>query len=131
MPNAGLDTTRRIEVPPSAGVRRLLVTGVAVGVLIHRRCVADGVEVKRWVISAMRELFSEDKGMQFWPWIVEAAELPPWVESLLPAGMEMRLLAAQVDNSPKAHAFVDSDDKQDFKHFVWPQSCQGEGFGKA
>jgi hypothetical protein len=47
MPDAGLDTTRRIEVPPGAGVQRLLVPGVAVGVFVDRRCVADGVEVTR------------------------------------------------------------------------------------
>jgi len=47
MPNAGLDTTRRVEVPPGAGVLRLLVSGVAVGVFIDRRCVADRVEVTR------------------------------------------------------------------------------------
>jgi hypothetical protein len=45
MPNAGLDTTRRVAVPPGAGVLRLLVTGVVVGVFIDRRCVADRVEV--------------------------------------------------------------------------------------
>jgi hypothetical protein len=45
MPNAGLDTTRRVAVPSGAGVLRMLVTGVAVGVFIDRRCVADGVEV--------------------------------------------------------------------------------------
>jgi hypothetical protein len=45
MPNAGLDTMRRVAVPPGAGVLRLLGTGVAVGVFIDRRCVADGVEV--------------------------------------------------------------------------------------
>jgi hypothetical protein len=45
MPNAGLDTTRRVEVPLGDGVLRLLVTGVAVGVFIDHRCVADGVEV--------------------------------------------------------------------------------------
>jgi len=45
MPNAGLDTTRHIAVPPGAGVLRLLVTGVTVGVCIDRRCVADGVDV--------------------------------------------------------------------------------------
>ena len=45
MPNAGRDTTRCVEVPPGAGVLRLLVTGVAVGVFIDRRCVVDGVEV--------------------------------------------------------------------------------------
>jgi hypothetical protein len=47
MPNVGLDTTRRIEVPLGAGVLRLLVTCVAVGVIMDRRCVADGVEVTR------------------------------------------------------------------------------------
>jgi hypothetical protein len=47
MPNAGLDTTQRVAVPPGAGVPRLLVTGVVVGVFIDRRCVADGVEFTR------------------------------------------------------------------------------------
>jgi hypothetical protein len=47
MPNAGLDTMRRIEVPPGARVLRLLVTGIAVGVFIDRCCVADGVELTR------------------------------------------------------------------------------------
>ena len=51
MPDAGLDTTRRVEsvcvIPLGAGVLRLLVPGVAVGVIIDRRCVADGVEVTR------------------------------------------------------------------------------------
>jgi len=50
-PDAGLDTTRRVEsvckVPPGAGVLRLLVTSVAVGVFIDRRSVADGVEATR------------------------------------------------------------------------------------
>jgi hypothetical protein len=48
MPDAGLDTTRPVEsackVPPSAGVLRLFLTGVAFGVFIDRRSVADGVE---------------------------------------------------------------------------------------
>jgi len=51
MPNAGLDTTRRLEsvckVPPGAGVLRLLVTGVAVGVFIDHRCLVDGEEAMR------------------------------------------------------------------------------------
>ena len=68
LPDAGMDTTRRIEsvcmVPLRAGVLRLLVHGVAVGVIVDRRCVVDGVEVTRWVISAMRELFSEDEGVE-------------------------------------------------------------------
>jgi len=62
MPDAGLDTTRRIdsvcEVPLGAGVLRLHVPGVAGGVIIDRRCVADGV------ISATREWFSEDEGVE-------------------------------------------------------------------
>jgi hypothetical protein len=57
MPDAGLDTTRRVEsvcmVPLEAGVLRLLIPGVAVGVFIDSRCVADRVEVMRCVISAM------------------------------------------------------------------------------
>jgi len=49
MPDAGQDTTRRVEsvcvIPMCAGVLRLLVPGVAVRVIIDRRSVADGVEV--------------------------------------------------------------------------------------
>jgi hypothetical protein len=63
------DATRRIEsvsmVPLGAGVLRLLVPGMAVGVIIDRRCVADRVEVTLWRISATRELFSEDEGVVF------------------------------------------------------------------
>jgi hypothetical protein len=51
MPDAELDTTRRIEsvcmVPLGAGVLRLLVPGVAVGEIIDRRCAVDGVEATR------------------------------------------------------------------------------------
>jgi len=69
MPDAGLDTMRRVEsvcmVPLGAGVLRLLVPGVAVGVIIDSRCVVDGVEVMRCVIPATRELFSEDEGVEF------------------------------------------------------------------
>ena len=52
-------------IPLGAGVLELLVPGVAVGVIIDCRCVADGVEVTRLVISATRELFSKDEGMEF------------------------------------------------------------------
>jgi hypothetical protein len=49
MPDAGLDTTRRVEsdciVPLGAGVLLLFLPAVLVGVMIDRRCVADGVEV--------------------------------------------------------------------------------------
>ena len=67
MPDPGLNTTRHIEsvcmVPLAAAVLRLLVPRMAVGVIIDSRCVADGVEVTRCVISAMREWFSEDEGV--------------------------------------------------------------------
>jgi hypothetical protein len=69
MPDTGLDTMQRVEsvcmVPLGPGVLRLLVPGVAVGVIIDSRCVADRVEVTRCVISATRELFSEDEGVEF------------------------------------------------------------------
>jgi len=69
MLDAGLDMTPRIKsvcvIPLGSGAVRLLVPGVAVRVIIDRRCVADGVEVTRWVISATRELFSEDVGVEF------------------------------------------------------------------
>jgi hypothetical protein len=49
MPDAGLDTTRRVElvckVPLGGGVLRVLVPSMPVGVIIDHRCVADGVEV--------------------------------------------------------------------------------------
>jgi hypothetical protein len=49
MPDAALDTMRRVEsvcvIPLCAGVLQLLVPGVVFGVIIARRCVAEGVEV--------------------------------------------------------------------------------------
>jgi len=49
MTDAGLDTMRQVEsvciILLGAGVLRLLVPGVAVGVIIDCRCVVDGVEV--------------------------------------------------------------------------------------
>jgi len=51
MPDEELDTAQRIEsvckVPPGAGVLRLLVRVMAVGVFIDRRSVGDGVEATR------------------------------------------------------------------------------------
>jgi hypothetical protein len=51
MPDEGLDTMRRVEsvcvIPLGAGVLRLLLPSVAVGVIIDRCCVADGVKVTR------------------------------------------------------------------------------------
>ena len=47
MPDVGLDMTRRVEsiwvILLGGGVLRPLVPGVAVGVDIDHRCVADGV----------------------------------------------------------------------------------------
>jgi len=45
--DVGLDTPGPVAVAPGAGVLRLLVPGMAVGVFIGRLCVADGVEVTR------------------------------------------------------------------------------------
>jgi hypothetical protein len=48
MPDAGLDTTRRVEsvckVPAGAGVPCLLANSVALGVFIDRHSVVAGVE---------------------------------------------------------------------------------------
>jgi len=69
IPDAGLGTTRRVEsvciVTLGGGVLPLLVPGVAVGVFINSRCVGDGVEVTRCMISSTRELFNEDEGVEF------------------------------------------------------------------
>jgi hypothetical protein len=68
MPDARLDTMGHVEslcvIPLGAGVLRLLGLGVAVGEIIDHRCVADRVEVTHCVISATRELFSEDEGVE-------------------------------------------------------------------
>jgi hypothetical protein len=81
LPDVGLDTTQRVEsvrgIPLGASVLRLLVPSVAVGEIVDRGCVADGVEVTHCVIYATRELSGEDEGGEFRPWIVEATELPP------------------------------------------------------
>jgi hypothetical protein len=51
MPDAGWDTTRRVEsvckVPLGVGVLQLLVPGMVVGVIINRCSAADRVEVTR------------------------------------------------------------------------------------
>ena len=69
MPDASLHTKQCIEsayeVPPSAGVLQLLVSGVVVRVFIDRSCVVDRVEVTHSVISATPALFSEDEGVEF------------------------------------------------------------------
>jgi hypothetical protein len=69
MPDAGLDRMQRVEsvcmVPLGAGVLRLLLPGMAVGVMVDRRCVADVLAITHGVIPAMRELFNKDEGMEF------------------------------------------------------------------
>jgi hypothetical protein len=47
MPDAGLDTSRRIEVPLGTGVPRLLLPSMPAGVFIDRYSVADRVEGTR------------------------------------------------------------------------------------
>jgi hypothetical protein len=47
MQDAGVHTTRRVQFSPGGGGIRLLDPGVADGVFIDRRCVADGAEVTR------------------------------------------------------------------------------------
>jgi len=76
---------------PGAGVLRLLVPSVTVGLCIDQRCVDDGVEVTRWVSSATWELFSEYEGVVSWLWMVETTELPPREDTLSWAGTETRL----------------------------------------
>jgi len=110
--DAGLDTMRHVisvcEVPPGAGVLRLLVPGMVVGVFIEHLCLVKRVEVTHWVISAMGELFSEDEAVEFWPWIVQTTELPSWEECLWPAGTEMRHWAGgswEFPNGPRVWCF--------------------------
>jgi hypothetical protein len=50
----------------------LLGPGAEVGVIIDHGCIADRVEVTGCVISGMRELLSEDEGVELLLWIVEA-----------------------------------------------------------
>jgi hypothetical protein len=47
MPDAGLDTSRRIEVPLGTGVPRLLLPSMPAAVFIDRYSVADRVEGTR------------------------------------------------------------------------------------
>jgi len=100
--DVGQDTTQCIksvcEVPPGAG---LIVPCGVVEVFIDRRSVADMVGVASWVISAARQLYSADEGVQCWPCIVKVTELPPWEESLSPTSAEMSLSAGRSWEFPK------------------------------
>jgi len=81
MPDEGLDTMWHVvsvlEDSPGAGELRLIGPSLAVGVRVYRRNIGDRMEATCWVISAMRELFSENEGVEFGPWIVDSTELPP------------------------------------------------------
>jgi hypothetical protein len=69
MPDSGLHRTRHVESvsvsPPGAVLLRLLVPGGTGGAIIDHCCVAEGMEVTGRVISATRELFSEDEVVEF------------------------------------------------------------------
>jgi len=133
MPDAGLVTTQHIgylwENLPGADMQRLVVPSIAVAVFIENHCVPDRVEVTHWVIAAMRELFNEDEGVEFWPSIVEAMKLPPSEEFLLPGSTEMRLFAGgswDFPYGPCCGCFCHLTQLQTLRS---PESCQGEGFG--
>jgi len=75
MLDAALDITRRIEsvceVHPGAGGIRLLVFRFVGQQFIDHPHFVGWLEATCWVISATRELFCEDKWLEFRPWIVE------------------------------------------------------------
>jgi len=88
LPDAELDTMWQFHsaaaVAPGAVVLQLSVPGVAAGVLIHRCCVAAGMEFKCWVITVTRELFREDEGVELRPRMVVAVVRCPvsWISLL-------------------------------------------------
>jgi hypothetical protein len=129
MPGGGLDQTQRVDIPPGDGVLHLQLPCITVVVFLTRRWVADRLELTRWVISATQELFNQDEVVEVWPWICEATELPPWMETLSPAGTETHLLPHASCPLLKWPNIVDSEDQKDFEHFVGLDSCQGEDRG--
>jgi len=135
MPDVGLDTmwcTESVwEVTLGAGLLRLLVPGVAVGEFIDRSCVVDRVEVTYWVICAMGELFSEDEGVEFRPWIAEAMECLLWEEFHLRAGMEMHLWGGGSWQFPKCPRLCWFWRLGRLRTFHTTGIVQGVGFGKA
>jgi hypothetical protein len=68
MLDVGLDTTRPAESvckgALGAGVLQLVEPCMVVVVFVDRSCVGHRVGVTRGVISATRELFSEDEGVE-------------------------------------------------------------------
>jgi len=57
------------------------------------------------LISVTHELFKEDAGAEFKPWIVIAPELPAWEKSLLPVRVETRCLARGHSEFPEGLQF--------------------------
>jgi len=121
MRDAELDTMGQVEsvweVPPGGGVLHLLVPITVVGEYIDHYCGVDAMDVMCWVISVTQTLFSKDKGVEFWPGMVQATELPPWDGYLLPAGMERCLLAgwnSEFSEWPHVCCFCESARLQTF-----------------
>jgi len=92
---AGYYATRWVCLYGSTGSWCVMATCTRHGVVvfINCHCVADGLDGTSWVISAMRQLFREDEGVEFWPSFVEGIKVPRWEESLSPTGTEMYLSA--------------------------------------
>jgi hypothetical protein len=69
MPDARLDTMRSVEFVwefhLGAGVLRLVIPGMVVGVIIDLCCAADALEATSSLISAMLELLCEVEGVVF------------------------------------------------------------------
>jgi len=83
---------------------------MVVAVFIDPHLAPDRVEIKPWGIAAMWELFSEDEGVEFSPWIVEATELTPSEEYLSHAGTETHLGAGgsrELPNRPPSGCYDD------------------------
>ena len=62
----------------------------------HWVCLSGWIGWKKHIqyISAMPEMFSNDEGVEFWPWIAEAIELALWGPSLTPDSMQMWLFVS-------------------------------------
>jgi len=84
--HVGWQDTVGVRPAKSQRVRFLDVSGIEV--FIDPSYVADGLEITPGVLSGKWELLSEDEAVEFWPCIVEAAELPHSEESVSPAGMD-------------------------------------------
>ena len=92
---AGYYAKHRVCLYGSTGSWCVMATCTRHGVVVTIicGCVADRLDVTSWVISAMRQLFREDEGVEFWPSIVEGMKVPPREEFLSPACTETHLSA--------------------------------------